>query len=461
MQGTILILDGVSTNRIMLKVQLSAAWYHVVQAATLEGVMPLIHRTHPDLIISAMDLPDGDALGLHRMLQAESGTANIPMIAIARQNDRGAKLRALAAGIHDVLCQPCNDVILLARIRSLIRIHGNLGELQRQSASQAVGFDEAPSPFAPAERTASVAVIAQSCGTGAVWRTQLREQVGHRLDLVTCNGLHGLPGQAAPDALIVELSEGAAGLRLLADLRARGLTRNAAVIAVPKLPSTQRAATALDLGADDVLIGGFCAREVALRLETLLRRKARADRYRDSVQAGLRAATRDSMTGLYNRRYALPALGRLLRGPKTPDAGFAVMMVDLDHFKAINDTYGHAAGDAVLIETAHRLRSNLRAQDLIARIGGEEFMVALPNTPREDADRVAARLCRQINAQPFKVGAGNAPILVTASIGVVVGEPENTASGQSDIDRLIAQADKALYDAKHAGRNCYMLQQAG
>jgi two-component system cell cycle response regulator len=167
------------------------------------------------------------------------------------------------------------------------------------------------------------------------------------------------------------------------------------------------------------------------------------------------------MTGLFNRRYALPALGRLLRGPKTPDAGFAVMMVDLDHFKAINDTYGHAAGDAVLIETAHRLRNNLRAQDLIARIGGEEFMVALPNTPREDADRVAARLCRQINAQPFKVGAGNAPILVTASIGVVVGEPENTASGQSDIDRLIAQADKALYDAKHAGRNCYMLQQAG
>lgn len=458
MQGTVLILDGVSTNRIMLKVQLSAACYHVVQAGTLEGVLPLIRRTQPDLILCAMNLPDGDAIALRRMLRSGDSTRHIPMIAVARQNDRAARLRALEAGIDDVLCQPYEDIILLARLRSLLRMHGDIEDLRRQSASQGIGFDEAAAAYTPAAQPpAHVGVIARSSGTGAVWRARLRDQAGRAMNLLHYRELRSVLREPTPDALVVEISDGATGLRLLADLRARGMMRDVAVIAVPNPASASLAAAALDLGADDVMPGGFCPEELALRLDTLLRRKSRTDSYRAAVQAGLRAASRDVMTGLHNRRYALPALGRMLCSRSGSEC--AVMLIDLDHFKQINDTHGHPAGDAVLIETARRLRALLRPTDLIARIGGEEFLIALPATSRYEAQQVAARLCSQINERPYRIGAGHAPIHVTTSIGVVIGvaHPPAAASAQAQVTNLVAQADRALYDAKHAGRNQVMV----
>jgi two-component system cell cycle response regulator len=129
----------------------------------------------------------------------------------------------------------------------------------------------------------------------------------------------------------------------------------------------------------------------------------------------------------------------------------AVMMIEIDHFKAINDTHGHAAGDAVLVELAERLRNNLRAIDLIARVGGEEFLVALPHSTAEQAQTAANRLCRLVNQKHFYVGSKRSPLRVTISVGVAVGCAENT-----DIicaDDMCHQADDALYIAKSSGRD--------
>jgi len=467
-QGTILILDGVSTNRIMLKVQLSAAYYHVVQADGLAGLSALVRRTRPDLIVTAMSLPDGDALDLRALLAADAHLAAIPVIAITPQNDRAARLRVLAAGIDDVLSHPLDDVILQARIRSLIRARSSAEDLRLQGgASRALGLAEPAVGFVAAPlRQARVALVTQTAATGAVWRARLKKQTAHQLDIYQMGDMHALLGEPTHDAIVIELPatraepgsgvENGAGLRLLADLRARATTRTAAVIAIPNPANPHLAAEALDRGAHDVLPGGFCTEELILRLDAQLRHKAQADQLRDNVHNGLRAAVLDPMTGLYNRRYALPRLAHIARQAVEKHTCFAVMLADLDHFKHINDRFGHPAGDAVLVETAHRLLGALRPDDMIARVGGEEFLIVMPATSQESAVAAADRLCSRINRSPYFVPGQDQPIDVTISIGVVV-SPQLTSQVPTGCEqataRMITQADRALYEAKDAGRN--------
>jgi two-component system cell cycle response regulator len=278
-QGTILIVDGVSTNRIMLKVQLSAAYYHVVQANGLDRLDNLIRRTRPELIVTAMTLPDGTALDLRALLDGEDSIRDIPVIAITAQNDRDAQMAALkGGGIDDVLCQPVDDLVLQARIRSLIRMRSSAEELElRCGAQPAVGFAEPASVFTAPAR---VALLTRHASTGAVWRARLREKTKHRLQSHQIDDIHALMTGPSPDVVVVDLTDSGTepALRLLADLRSRGVTSQSALIAVVSGKSRNLVAEALDRGAHDVLQNGFCAEEHSLRIDAQLRRKKQVDR---------------------------------------------------------------------------------------------------------------------------------------------------------------------------------------
>lgn len=483
MQGTILILDGVSTTRIMLKVQLSAAWYHVVPASRLAGVAQLARRVRPDLIITALTLPDGDARLLPTLLRHDPQLAAIPILAIVGENDRAARLRALAAGMDEALCQPLDDRLLQARIRSLIRAGFSAEDLELAAPPpelrdfSAPGLSEpvaaflsaparprspapSPAPFLTPPPRGHVALLAGSPATACHWRSALSAISPHQIDIHPFGGLQALLRGPAPDAAVIELGAGAAadaGLRLLADLRARGATRDTAVIAVPAPGDTRLAAEALDRGAHDVMPDGFDEEELTLRLDAQLRRKARSDRLRATLRDGLRAAVRDPMTGLHNRRYAMPRLAEIARAAAEQGHGFAVMLADLDHFKQVNDRHGHPAGDAVLIEAARRLSDAVRPQDLIARMGGEEFLIALPRCGRKEAAALASRLCQRIQATGYRATGVADPIHMTVSIGVALGDPGSGTDPEGDpalvLSRLIRRADRALYAAKRSGRN--------
>jgi two-component system cell cycle response regulator len=151
------------------------------------------------------------------------------------------------------------------------------------------------------------------------------------------------------------------------------------------------------------------------------------------------------------------------------DKPFAVMIADLDHFKSINDRFGHAVGDAVLIDVAQRLRRNLRAVDLVARFGGEEFLIVMPNTGLKAARTAARRLCSAVQETPvmknpvasdIQPASLVPPLHVTISIGVAIAGDPDTAPFLPDmvqadtVARLLDAADQALYKAKDKGRNC-------
>ena len=174
------------------------------------------------------------------------------------------------------------------------------------------------------------------------------------------------------------------------------------------------------------------------------------------MEDGLRSAMIDPLTGVYNRRYAMPRLAGIAEQAQSEGSEFAVMVVDLDRFKSVNDRHGHAAGDAVLAEIARRLSDNLRMSDLLARYGGEEFLVALPQTGLAEARQVAERLRGVIGDTPVTLPSGQG-LTVTVSIGVSVITTEQCAA--ADVAGLIERADLALMSSKTSGRNLVTFDQ--
>jgi two-component system cell cycle response regulator len=160
------------------------------------------------------------------------------------------------------------------------------------------------------------------------------------------------------------------------------------------------------------------------------------------------SALRDGLTKVFNKRYLIDRLTSELRFATRHGAPLAVMLLDLDHFKQINDTYGHLAGDAVLVDVAQRLNKSLRTEDVLARYGGEEFAIVLRGIVSSQALLAAERMRATIESRP--VVSGSHSIRVTTSIGVAT-FPETPAV---TVDDLFHAADKALYEAKRSGRNC-------
>ncbi|NVO54681.1 diguanylate cyclase [Rhodobacteraceae bacterium B1Z28] len=461
-QGTILVLDGVSTNRIMLKVQLTAAWYHVVQGEKLKGLTALVRRTRPDLVLTAQTLPDGTAADVKKLVMNEPDLVDVPVVAIAPQNDKGARLRALADGLDDVLAHPFKDTLLLARIRSLLRARADTQDLQVNDGPQSMGFAEPETGLIAPPKAARVDILTHTARTGALWHKALIGKTRHNISWHTQSNLQGLLSGSVPDAIVVELDANPSGLNILADLRSRGATRHTVLIGVLNDNDASKASEALDRGADAVCLGGFCAQEIQLRLENQITRKARMDQMRASLKKGIAESWIDPLTGLHNRRYAMRAIGQIAHQAVRTGRGFAVMLADLDHFKAINDSFGHASGDLVLTEAATRMKNLLGTTGFVARIGGEEFMIGASNISRPQALKLAEAICDSICKAPFHLPDQHDPIPVTISIGLKVSVPQLWSQGNDPetTENLLKSADKALYAAKKAGRNQVRIRQS-
>jgi two-component system cell cycle response regulator len=209
-----------------------------------------------------------------------------------------------------------------------------------------------------------------------------------------------------------------------------------------------RLAKGLDLGANDYLIRPVDRNELLARVRTQIRRKRLQDQLRQNYNRGLSLALTDDLTGLYNRRYVFAHLNELLA--RAPDDGgeIALMLFDIDHFKQVNDCHGHPAGDDVLRELAGRAMRQLRSVDLVGRLGGEEFVVVMPETSLGGATVVAERLRIAVASEPFEVQGQATKLPVTVSIGVAV-----TGPAKETLESLLKRTDDALYAAKNAGRN--------
>jgi two-component system, cell cycle response regulator len=203
----------------------------------------------------------------------------------------------------------------------------------------------------------------------------------------------------------------------------------------------------LESGADDYLTKPFDAEELRARLHVGKRILELQDNLIAAREKLLYQATHDALTGIPNRGVCLDALRRERSRQTRQSGSFSIIMLDVDHFKYVNDTYGHPAGDAVLSEVAQRIKSSIRPYDTLGRYGGEEFLVVLPTADALGAVCVAERIRNAVEEKPISTSAGE--ITLTVSLGVAVSQAANAP----DSEALLYLADAALYRAKVLGRN--------
>jgi two-component system, cell cycle response regulator len=454
MAGRILIVDGVATNRILLRARLAEARYQTALAENAEAALALMRAEVPDVILLDAALHGLPGLELLRRLRADPLTADIAAIVMLPIPNPAVRLAALRAGADDVMTKPLDEDRLLAKLRALLRARETTEELRARDVTLGpIGMTEAGAAF---DRPGLVALVTDRPGPATDLRKALAAHLPDRLIVQSRDA--ALSDVAAadpqgPDLYVIDadLDAEGGGLRLMSDLRSRGVSRHASVCMMMAQATGPGAAMAFDLGANDVVAGDADPRELALRLGRLLQRKRRDDLFRARLNDGLRMAVIDPLTGLFNRRYALAQLGRIAERAWRGERGFAVLVIDLDRFKSVNDAFGHAAGDSALIEVARRLAAGLRPSDLLGRIGGEEFLVALPETGLPEALALAQRLCRSIEETPIRVDAATT-LSLTVSIGLAIsGDAE---PGPSDsVTRIVGRADQALMRSKAGGRN--------
>lgn len=452
MAGKVLIVDDLATNRVVLKVKLSQACYQTLQAEDGAAALRIARSEAPALVLLDLKLPDMDGLAVCRRLRADPATSRIPIIIVTAIHDAAGRIAALRAGADDFLSKPVDEVMLLARIRSLMRARQTERELQlREPDTEPQGFADVAEMFEPPARIALVA----GCREDALrWRHALAPHLHDRLEPQTREEvLHESQDVPAPDMFVIaaDLDKPNDGLQLMSELRARAGTCHAAICIVIDGSARDNGVMALDLGASDLIDAAFDVQETALRLTTQLRRKRQADRLRSALHDEVRLAMTDPLTGLHNRRHAMPQLGRLVERARHNGTHFAVMVLDIDRFKDINDRWGHSTGDAVLTEVAHRLRDTLRPSDLLARIGGEEFLVAIEDVTLGSARLAAERLRRVVEERPVAFPDDTVAVQVTISIGLAFDDGQG--NGPQDGPGAMQAADAALLRAKAAGRN--------
>jgi diguanylate cyclase (GGDEF)-like protein len=285
-------------------------------------------------------------------------------------------------------------------------------------------------------------------------------RAGYHTKVVTraAAALREVCSDAPPDLLLLDLSlpdmDGLQALQRAKAVRAPGFLP---VIALSSGEGGSEARVrALRGGADEVMARPFHLEEALARVEALLRIRAAQDQLRAANLELERRSITDPLTGLFNRRYFEYRLGQELERSRRHGGPVALALVDLDHFKRVNDRYGHGTGDEVLRVTSRILREQLRRLDTCTRWGGEEFAAIMPNTDANGAMVVCQRIlrafrgCQELSAAPIGAGAGGSEALrVTASVGVAVHLPP----GSADAEQLMRRADLALYRAKRQGRD--------
>jgi len=452
MTARVLVVDDILPNVKLLEAKLSGEYFDVITATSgAEGIQKAEAQS-PDIILLDVMMPGMDGFETCQRLKNNPATAHIPVVMVTALTDATDRVRGLEAGADDFLSKPVNDIALMARVRSLVRLKMTVDEWRiRENTANQFGFVGNKGTFLaePSEK-ARVMVIEDKSFESDKFIETLKRDDDEIMAVRSGEQAMELAQRYEFDMITVSLNlEHEDGLRLCSHLRSNERTRAVPILMVAEEGDMKRIAQGLEIGAHDYILRPVDRNELLARVRTQIRRKRYQNRLRSNYEQSLSLALTDSLTGLFNRRYLMVHLEKLLNKNKDSKKTLCALMLDIDHFKGINDTYGHQVGDEVLKSFAERVSQRLRSFDLVARLGGEEFVVILPDISLDMAMLVAERLRKGIGLKPFEVSSPQSPIKVTVSIGATMISGMDNLS----VEDVLKQADDELYRAKEGGRD--------
>ena len=447
MTARILVVDDVEPNVRLLEAKLTLEYYEVLTAHDGLTALEIASAERPDIILLDVMMPGMDGFETCRRLKSDPVTRHIPVVLVTALDGREDKIKGLEAGADDFVTKPIDDIILFARVKSLVRLKAVMDELrEREESGRRFGVD---TDGAGRLRGSGGRVLV--IDDNARQAQKIVDQLsGEHRPVVEADPAAGLVAARGPvDLVIVNVSSAEFdGLRFVAQARSTEASRRIPILAVVDPSDRPRLVKALELGVNDILPRPVDPEELDARVRSQIKRKRYAEFLKQKLDYSLEMAVTDALTGLHNRRYMAGQLQALMSRAGQGGDPVAVLVMDIDHFKAVNDGFGHDAGDEVLREFAVRLATNVRAIDLPCRLGGEEFVVVMPGASLEDATRVADRIRRDVGSLPFPIMGGAESLTITVSVGVAA----STGDGDHP-DALLKRADEGVYEAKARGRN--------
>ncbi|HVY13224.1 MAG TPA: PleD family two-component system response regulator [Alphaproteobacteria bacterium] len=443
MAGRILVVDDNPLNVKLLTAKLAREYYTVLTAENGLQALDTARAEKPDLILLDVMMPELDGFEVCRRLKGDAVTRAIPVVMVTALSDVQDRIKGLEAGADDFLTKPVNDVALLARVRSCLRLKTLMDEWRMRETSD-MWDSELAEPT-----NAQIMLVDDQSAEIDILKKHI-EHAGFACHVArNIDEISGLLSRHPVDVFMLSLGlRDEDALRICAYLRAREETRMHPIVVCSEESDIGRVAKALDLGANDYIFRPVDGLELQARLRTQIRNKRGYDRLRLSYERSMAMAITDPLTGAYNRHYFEQNVPRLFERYRADKKPVSIAIADIDHFKKINDTYGHHAGDQVLQEIVRRLNDGMRFLDVIMRMGGEEFVILMPDTVYNSALSVADRLRRSVSDQPIILARPRVELQVTLSIGVA-----GTDATDTDPGHLMEKADAALYRAKETGRN--------
>ena len=450
MPAEVLVVDDVPANVKLLEIKLTNEYYDVITAVDGFDAIAKAKKHKPDLILLDVMMPGMDGFETCRKLKEDFEVSHIPVVMVTALSEMADRIRGLEAGADDFLTKPINDIALFARVKSLVRIKVLLDELRlRDKTGFEMGvLDEGKNTFTKDVAGAHILVIDDD----VVQLRNFSEKMAKEYKIESLSDPSVALNMAlntSYDLIIVstQLTD-MDGLRLASQFKSREETRNIPILMLVDEDDTRAMIKGLELGVNDYIVVPYDYNELSARIKTQIRRKKYQEALKSNYQQSISMAITDGLTGLYNRHYLNVHLENMVRQSISNGKPLSLMILDMDHFKLVNDTYGHDMGDEVLKKISEIIIKTVRSADLAARFGGEEFVVLMPETDAGQAYDVAERLRKIIEANPFALINSTESIHKTVSIGISVLDVFG-----DNVQSLLKRADDALYKAKHVGRN--------
>jgi two-component system cell cycle response regulator len=449
MTARVLVVDDILSNVKLLEAKLTAEYFEVVTAFNGIEALAKVEECDPDIILLDVMMPGMDGFEVARRIKGNPKTAHVPVVMVTALDQPSDRVAGLDAGADDFLTKPVDDAALFARVRSLVRLKLMTDELRmRESTGQSMGLIDPAQTLIDNNPTGRILIIEDRPESVAWFNTALAP--ANEVSSVDSfeEALVRVRG-GDYDLIVVSLGlRGFDGLRLCSQLRSLPEGRNVPILVLVSDGDRRKLTQALEMGVNDYLTRPVDKNELTARVRTQLRKKRYQDRLRHNVQLSLEMAITDQLTGLHNRRYMARHLDSLISNAQKSNTPLAFLIMDIDHFKSVNDTHGHDIGDEVLREFANRISANIRGIDLACRYGGEEFVVVMPDTDVDFAYTIAERLRQGVETTPFEISRMPGSLKVTISIGIAA-----SLGGDDNAEKLLHRADQALYRAKREGRN--------
>jgi two-component system cell cycle response regulator len=450
MTAQILVVDDVPANVKLLEAKLNSEYYEVITAADGFEALKKAKEYKPDLILLDVMMPGMDGFETCTKLKADPELTHIPIVMVTALSEKSDRLKGLESGADDFITKPINDTSLFARVKSLIRIKTLLDELRlRDTTGMQMGISTDEANSSVEDVTGAKVLLVDD---DAVQSKQILAKLNESYNTTLVEDPElavGVAKEGDFDAIIIStLLFDMDGLRLASHIKNNEETRNVPLLVFVDEDDRHVMLKALEMGISDYLVVPVDKSEMAVRVRTQIRRKRYQDALKAQYQKSVSMALTDGLTGLYNRHYLNTHLGNMVKQATKNGKNLALMIMDMDHFKSVNDTYGHDVGDMVLKQLADMISRAARSTDLAARFGGEEFVILMPETDPVAALGAANRMREIVENTPFIISKDGKTINRTVSIGVA-----NLLETGDSGEGLLKRADEALYFAKNNGRN--------